>query len=276
MPVQLLQQIVYASTSPDYTRTAPAADVRPVVDEFFLYRFRRVFMPELALNNGLPVLLFWSGTGTRLAHSKHRSSSALLVGPVVEQEYVQITGEAGYAFGVRFALCGLYALLGETAAMLRHRHRWTMQELWGREGERLAGRIAAAESFTEKQNTIEEFVRQQQRGAHANPLFEEAVRVLDSSKGRESIDDICRALQINYKWLERYFRKYLGITPKEYGRLQRFTHAFFEVQHADTVDIPDIALRYGYYDQSHFTKEFRRFTGRSPGEYSHTYRRFAG
>ncbi len=272
MPVQILRHIVYPGTSPHYCAAAPSSDVQSVADEFFLCAYQRAGVPELVLNNGLPVMFFLPGRRCCVRFAGDNGSASrgpgYLAGPIAERTYIHTPVDMQSVFGVRFALCGLYALIGQSVGELRNRQVWSLRDVWGTDADILAEQVAEERSLAGKKEITEEFVRKRMRLCEDNPLFREAAGAINQSRGQVNINALCRLLHINYKWLERQFRMYLGIAPKEYARLQRFAHAFFEAQHAQTADLLDVAVRNGYYDQSHFIREFRRFTGKAPLQYA--------
>lgn len=61
----------------------------------------------------------------------------------------------------------------------------------------------------------------------------------------------------------RLFREYVGMNPKEYGRIVRFQRALRMMQ-LGSRDYADIAYSNGYSDQSHFIRDFRQFSGMTP------------
>lgn len=100
-------------------------------------------------------------------------------------------------------------------------------------------------------------------------LLKEEVRIaaIQKAKGNIAVQELAAKFKVNYKWLERNFIRHIGITPKEFARLQRFIHTYFDCISTDKPALLDIALDNGYFDSSHFTKEFRRFTGKAPQAY---------
>jgi AraC-like DNA-binding protein len=59
----------------------------------------------------------------------------------------------------------------------------------------------------------------------------------------------------------------VGISPKALARLQRLKRVLHSINPAQPIDWATIALQSGYYDQSHFTNDFKAFTGHSPTDY---------
>ncbi len=65
--------------------------------------------------------------------------------------------------------------------------------------------------------------------------------------------------------LERLFKQQIGITPKEFSNFVRYQHAHSMIQkNVSNRSLEDIAFECGYYDHSHLTNEFKRYTGSSP------------
>ena len=108
-----------------------------------------------------------------------------------------------------------------------------------------------------------------------NYILQTAVALIRQHRGNIAVSDLCTRLKVNYKWLERNFRISTGVTPKNYINNIRFLHAWLDVQ-ASAQPLTGIALDNGYYDQNHFIKAYRRYTGGKPSAGRITNYRFAG
>lgn len=78
-----------------------------------------------------------------------------------------------------------------------------------------------------------------------------------------SVETLASTACLGKKQFERLFRQYVGMNPKEYGRIVRFQRALRMMQLGSS-DYADIAYATGYSDQSHFIREFRQFSGLTP------------
>jgi AraC-like DNA-binding protein len=92
------------------------------------------------------------------------------------------------------------------------------------------------------------------------------IQSLRQIQDADPVQEFCTFHKLYYKKLERLFLKYVGYTPKSYFRLLRFNRALRQI-HRRKDFLTSIALDCGYYDQSHFIKDFKQFTGLSPGRF---------
>ena len=93
-----------------------------------------------------------------------------------------------------------------------------------------------------------------------------AVELILSARGIISVSELCAALYISERQLERIFRQYIGLSPKYYCRIIQFNYIFQCIQNKDSTWM-DIVHNAGYYDQSHFIRNFKAFTGEEPSSY---------
>ncbi|HWK03539.1 MAG TPA: AraC family transcriptional regulator [Puia sp.] len=83
-----------------------------------------------------------------------------------------------------------------------------------------------------------------------------------------SIQAVCEQTGWYYKKLERSFKETVGYTPKQYCRILRFNKAIRQMGRFKEVSLTKVGYACGYYDQSHFIKDFSRYTGITPGSFS--------
>ena len=71
---------------------------------------------------------------------------------------------------------------------------------------------------------------------------------------------------LSKKQFERVFHSLVGMNPKEYARIVRFQKALAQMQHQASKEISQAQIAYasGYSDQSHFIREFKKFSGYTP------------
>jgi AraC-like DNA-binding protein len=82
-----------------------------------------------------------------------------------------------------------------------------------------------------------------------------------------SIADLVEDLGLSHRRFVTLFKRDAGLTPKRYQRVQRFQRARDMLdEYGESVDWLDIAFSCGYYDQSHFIRDWKSVTGLTPTE----------
>jgi AraC-like DNA-binding protein len=102
-----------------------------------------------------------------------------------------------------------------------------------------------------------------------DPLVARAIDGLAPTSGDDArISALARSLGVSERQLERRFLGAVGITPKRFAVLRRFEHAVTLLEKSETAaSLANVAVDAGYYDQSHFIRDFRRAAGGPPGRF---------
>lgn len=93
-----------------------------------------------------------------------------------------------------------------------------------------------------------------------------AINLFKTGTEDSSLQLICHRTGWHYKKLERTFLKAVGYTPKHYGRITRFNRAIRKMKNG-TLSLTEIGYDCGYFDQSHFIRDFHQFAGTTPGHF---------
>jgi AraC-like DNA-binding protein len=136
-----------------------------------------------------------------------------------------------------------------------------LDELLGRAALEL--RLADATDWDERRSLAEAFVVR--RLAEAPPLpadVDYAWRRLGETGGTIRVGELAAELGCSRKHLDARFREAVGVPPKTTAALFRFNRALRLLRAGERP--AEVARRCGYSDQPHLTREFRRFTGRTP------------
>lgn len=93
-----------------------------------------------------------------------------------------------------------------------------------------------------------------------------ALEMIFSKKGMIPVSDICKELSVGDRYIQQLFRKYVGLSPKFFARIVRFSYIFQLIKEKNP-DWASVVYEAGYYDQSHFIRNFKAFTGEDPTAY---------
>lgn len=98
-----------------------------------------------------------------------------------------------------------------------------------------------------------------------DPLVTRATGLLSKAQDEAGVAAVATAVGLSERQLERRFVARVGVTPKRFATLRRFERAVALAQTAPSLTAAGVDA--GYYDQSHFIRDFRRFVGSSPRDY---------
>ncbi|MGN8071138.1 helix-turn-helix domain-containing protein [Mucilaginibacter sp. 22184] len=112
---------------------------------------------------------------------------------------------------------------------------------------------------------VERFLLSRLYHAKADSLIQQTIRQIRMGKGMVRIKDLVSTLPISHDPFEKRFRKITGTSPKQFSSIVRLRNLI--ENYNPTVDLTEAALSAGYFDQAHFIKDFRTFTGQTPHEF---------
>lgn len=93
-----------------------------------------------------------------------------------------------------------------------------------------------------------------------------AIDIINKRGGQISISDLLEQIPVSQKTLETKFKQIVGLTPKRYARLFRFT-LLMKKYNENELKFKDLVEIYNFHDGSHFSKEFKYFMNQSPRAY---------
>lgn len=95
--------------------------------------------------------------------------------------------------------------------------------------------------------------------------LQSVINDIHSTNGQISIYELSKRHFTTVRQLERNFKRFIGLSPKEYSNIIRFQNALSLIKKSNqNRSLLDIAFECGYYDHSHLNNEFKRNTGLSP------------
>ncbi|MEM6925621.1 MAG: AraC family transcriptional regulator, partial [Myxococcota bacterium] len=192
------------------------------------------------------------------------SERGFLLGPHDRPTVNAPTGET-HALGIVTTMVGCAAVFGVPPASLRGR-AVDLEASWEASRairERLGG-LHDPEAMLDR---VSEGV-QQQLGP-ADPGLRRcarAVALLEADPLR-SIADVARVLGISHGHLDREFTRVVGQSPRSLARLLRLRRLLAVIDVRRAVPWPELALRFGWFDQAHLIRDFKRHTGVTPTAY---------
>jgi AraC-like DNA-binding protein len=129
----------------------------------------------------------------------------------------------------------------------------------------LEEQLCEADADTERIGIVEQFLISQIQKTEPDEMVLTALALIHKSKGTIRITDLMKELNISQSPLEKRFRQAVGTSPKKFASIVRMKHAI--QQKTTSNSFTALSYELGFYDQAHFIKEFKIFTGETPENY---------
>ena len=94
--------------------------------------------------------------------------------------------------------------------------------------------------------------------------IKQAIESIIYTKGQENIHSLSEKLNLNIRTFERRFLNETGLPPKQFAKIIQFQASLEQLTVRDYTKLTDIVYQNGFSDQSHFTRVFKAFTGKTP------------
>jgi AraC-like DNA-binding protein len=173
-----------------------------------------------------------------------------------------------FGFQVNFTLFGAYRFLNITMSDIANRCLDLDDLLGDAEADRLVDSLHDAADWPARFDLMDRFLLERlHRGRPMSPDVAWALKSLQASHGTRSIGGLSRDLACSRKTLIQRFHAQVGLSPKAVASILRFAHAVERIRRVDEESWADLAIACGYYDQAHFNRDFRRFSGRTPHQF---------
>jgi len=133
---------------------------------------------------------------------------------------------------------------------------------------RLAEQLSEFHNHDQQQRLIEQALlgRLQQTPFRFGPVHS-LVTQISQTEGILPLAKMLEKIPMSQRQLERQFKRLVGLSPKQYSRVQRLGRARRLLKQAENVSLPDVAISSGYFDQAHFIHDFKAVLGLTPGQY---------
>lgn len=191
---------------------------------------------------------------------------AMVLGQTIEPFYIEPTGYVN-TFAVRFYPYGFSNFVTTAIGDLANKETPIAMLFEKQPAEELEQKIIRAKDTPQRIEIIERFLlsRLADKGT-VDHIVKATVDTLLSTKGSSPINAIFKGLS-QRRQLERKFLKQIGISPKQLGKVIRLQAALKMLLNQPPGNLTRIAYESQYYDQTHFIKDFKEFTGTTPGEF---------
>jgi AraC-like DNA-binding protein len=145
-------------------------------------------------------------------------------------------------------------------------HVFDFSDLFGQEGRDLADQVYSAVKTSERIALVSDYLIKRKSSKKMDPVKYFIDQVI-SYRGVVDIPTMHQESGLSVKQFERRFKAITGFPPKYFARIVRFQAVKdrYSLSHFSTMT--SLAYSSNYYDQSHFNREFKEFSGVHPLQY---------
>jgi AraC-like DNA-binding protein len=189
-----------------------------------------------------------------------------LIGQLTRPYEVEPTGETG-TFFVCFHPNGF---LPFTTIPIKDMENTAvpLEKLFGQEGQAIEQKILNAHSTSERIELIEAFLLNRLADTEIiDHILKSTVETILTANGQLSVEELSKQTNINRRQLERKFSSAIGLSPKQLSKTIRLQATLKVLLNKKITNLTDLAYENEYYDQAHFIKDFKEFTGLTPKEF---------
>lgn len=257
-----------------YKIIEPTQTLRPFVDCLWILAAPRVdgeVEPEIVLPDGKTELIVHFGDDFQKLDGDiyTRQARVLMSGQLTERIILKSTGAIGIV-SVRFKAAGaarffqlpFEEIVDQVVDFSRYEAALSLQ---------IHEKVARCTSHEERFDVMLTLLEDRLRVESREDIFvRQACQYIVDSEGAYSVQELVNLIGFSERQLERKFKKQVGLTPKILSRIMRFQKFLVLTKSSSDLTLSDAALACGYFDQSHFIRDFTRFSGVSPMQYLKT------
>lgn len=186
---------------------------------------------------------------------------------VADRRYTKRLTGRGRVFGVKFKPGGLYPYIRKPLAELRNNGMHVSDAFH-------YGDSLLCEAFRDSAPADALIQLSADILSHQLPREEPIIHVVNDiinevkhSESITKVEQLCSNSGIHIRKLQRLFQQYVGVSPKWVIKLYRMQNVAEQLDKGDAGDWMELALTRGYYDQSHFIRDFKSVIGVTPEQY---------
>lgn len=210
-------------------------------------------------------IIFHFGAGCKISHNGNFQSlpSPFMVG-LLNQPVIFSTRNRFEVIGIRCFPWTVFDLLGlpsgkDGVRVFEHPIAQLHSKL---------DKLIQSERIDEALSEIKQYFLTARSKVAAGSMLYKAGVAMREAKGTIPVSRVAAAAHATVRTLERNFKQSSGHTVKNVSGLMRFEQVRNRLWHYPNSNIADLAYELGYADQSHLSREFKRYSGTTPAAFA--------
>lgn len=241
-----------------------------LVEEFYHISYSEQILPfkTVMIPFGVTGFTFVYTNGQKsIKENKETVLKNLMVNGQFYKSYIFSVDKVGFSCGINFKPTALHKLTNLDISKFTNKHN--AGSLLGKD---ISTKFEVIfnnydNDFVKLFNNLERLLLSFPLTENKNTIaIDNAIDFIHKKQGMLSVKDLLEIVPFGQKTLETQFKKMVGLTPSKYMRIYRFKK-LMEKYENNKIELKGLVYMYDYYDESHFSKDFKAFTSKLPNEY---------
>lgn len=252
----------------------PRAELRPYIEKMWIFENSgrlpvddmKVIVPNGMVKLVIPVSNGLMGKYENWSHLS-KESSITVIGISDIPAIVDVQYDAPHKnIGIEFSPVGAYRIFNLPHAELKNKI-FAFEDVLGKSARMINEQIANTESISDKLSIIQSYLLTLVSNSEPDLILDYCVQQIAQSNGLVAVAQLEKRTGYSSRWLSNKFSEKVGLSPKNLSCITRFMQFYKATAQNPTIDFFKGDIYDYFYDQSHFIKEFKRFTGASPSRF---------
>lgn len=223
----------------------------------------KLIVPNGMLKLTIPFQNGVSGKNERNFHLS-KESQITLIGIADIPAIVDLENDAPHKnIGIEFSPLGAYRIFQLRQSELKN-NLFLLDDVIGKSARTIQEIIANTEVVEEKIQLIQSYLIKLLSKSEPDLILDYCIREIENSNGQVTVMALAKKTGYSSRWLYEKFMEKVGLSPKSLSSVIRFVQFYEQWAKNPGVDFFKNDMYNYFYDQAHFIKEFKRFTGLSP------------
>ena len=203
----------------------------------------------------------YANNGTKIKNLK-----TVLIGQQSEVTN-RFVGKDFLVFQVVFSPGGLYRLTGIPSYQLNNCY-FDAETIFAKDIKEVNDKLNEAINFKEMVVVVETFLwKQINKGVKEFHRLDQISNLILKTGKVLNVKWLAKESCLSLRQYERKFIERMGISPRYFSKIVRFENAFRMKNKEPHSDWLSIAIKCGYYDYQHLTKDYKGFTNQTPTDF---------
>lgn len=255
-----------------YKEIIPGEALRPYIKCYYLYESDTdAVFKDKAFATGCIEIMFNLGTGRWQTDTGNGFQTTPLIelwGQVIQPLTFQSLG-LNTMLGIRFYPHAASIFLNADVSQFNDRVS-DLIDITGNPVQLLHSKLLDTTLLNKRIELVEDFLLSRlylfEKKLDKTILINNVIKELKKEDFFDNIENVATRYGITSRYLQKLFLQHTGLTPKLYSKINRFQNSLLLIAKKNT-SLTAIAYECGYFDQSHFIREFKSFTGSVPSGY---------